>query len=40
MTGNDPENNDFWKDIVDPGLLGGVNQGVVGRAYAEEIGRL
>jgi glyoxylase-like metal-dependent hydrolase (beta-lactamase superfamily II) len=40
MTGDDPSNNDFWKDIVDPGLLGGVNQGVVGRAYAEEIGRL
>ncbi len=40
MTGDDPANLDFWKDIVDPGLLGGVNQGVVGRAYAEEIGRL
>ncbi|MBZ5599800.1 MAG: MBL fold metallo-hydrolase [Acidobacteriia bacterium] len=40
MAGDDPDNNDFWKNIVDPGMLGGVNQGVVGRAYAEEIGRL
>lgn len=40
MAGDDPVNNEFWKDIVDPGLLDGVNQGVVGRAYAEEIGRL
>ncbi|MBZ5722879.1 MAG: MBL fold metallo-hydrolase [Acidobacteriia bacterium] len=40
MAGDDPANNDFWKNIVDPGMLGGVNQGVVGRAYAEEIGRL
>ena len=40
MTGDDPVNVDFWKDIVDPGLLGGVNEGVVGRAYLEEIGRL
>jgi cyclase len=40
MAGDDPSNNDFWKDIVDPGLLGGINQGVVGRAYAEEIGKL
>ena len=40
MAGDDPDNNDFWKSIVDPGMLGGVNQGVVGRAYAQEIGRL
>jgi glyoxylase-like metal-dependent hydrolase (beta-lactamase superfamily II) len=40
MAGDDLGNIDFWKNIVDPGLLGGVNQGVVGRAYAEEIGRL
>jgi glyoxylase-like metal-dependent hydrolase (beta-lactamase superfamily II) len=40
MAGDDAANIDFWKNIVDPGLLGGVNQGVVGRAYAEEIGRL
>lgn len=40
MAGDDPDNNDFWKNIVDPGMLGGVNQGVVGRAFAEEIGRL
>jgi hypothetical protein len=40
MTGDDPVNVDFWKSIVDPGLLGGVDEGVVGRAYMEEIGRL
>jgi len=40
MAGDDPVNDEFWKDIVDPGMLDGVNQGVVGRAYAEEIGRL
>jgi cyclase len=40
MAGDDPGNNDFWQRIVNPGMIGGVNQGVVGRAYAEEIGRL
>lgn len=39
MTGHDPDNDDFWKDIVDPGMIGGINQGVVGRTFAEEIGR-
>jgi glyoxylase-like metal-dependent hydrolase (beta-lactamase superfamily II) len=40
MAGDDPSNLDFWKRIVDPGMLDGVKQGVVGRAFAEEIGRL
>jgi len=40
MAGGDPENLEFWKNIVDPGMIGGVNQGVVGRAYAEETGKL
>ena len=40
MAGDDRENNDFWERIVDPGMLGGINQGVVGRAYAEETGKL
>ena len=40
MAGDDPSNNDFWERIVDPGVIGGINQGVVGRAYAEELGRL
>ena len=40
MTGDDPINVEFWQDIVDPGMIGGVNQGVVGRTYAEEMGRL
>ena len=40
MTGGDPSNGDFWERIVNPGIIGGVNQGVVGRAYAEEIGKL
>lgn len=39
MTGGDPDNDEFWKDIVDPGIIGGLNQGVVGRTFAEEIGR-
>lgn len=40
MAGDNPSNNDFWKRIVNPGTLDGVNQGVVGRAFAEEIGKL
>ena len=40
MAGDDPENLQFWKNIVDPGMIGGVNQGIVGRAYAEETGKL
>lgn len=39
MTGDDPDNVAFWEDIVDPGMIGGTNQGVVGRTFAEEIGR-
>jgi hypothetical protein len=39
MTGGDPANADFWERIVNPGIIGGVNQGVVGRAYAEETGK-
>jgi glyoxylase-like metal-dependent hydrolase (beta-lactamase superfamily II) len=40
MAGDDPVDQAFWSRIVDPGMLDGVNQGVVGRAYAEEVGRL
>lgn len=40
MAGDDPVDNAFWKRIVDPGVIDGVTQGVVGRAYAEEIGKL
>ena len=40
MTGGDPSNSDFWERIVNPGMIGGVNQGVVGRAFAEETGKL
>jgi len=40
MAGEDPVDVDFWRRIVDPGMLEGINQGVVGRAFAEEIGRL
>ena len=39
MTGGDADNLAFWEDIVDPGMIGGIDQGVVGRAFAEEIGR-
>jgi glyoxylase-like metal-dependent hydrolase (beta-lactamase superfamily II) len=40
MAGNDPSNNEFWGSIVDPGMIGGENQGVVGRTFAEELGKL
>ncbi len=40
MTGDDPVDNAFWIRIVNPGMIDGANQGVVGRAYAEEIGKL
>ena len=40
MAGDDPVDNAFWERIVNPGMIDGVNQGVVGRAFAEEIGKL
>jgi cyclase len=40
MAGDEPANNAFWERIVNPGIIDGVNQGVVGRAFAEEIGKL
>ena len=40
MTGGDAQNEAFWERIVNPGMIDGANQGVVGRAFAEEIGRL
>jgi glyoxylase-like metal-dependent hydrolase (beta-lactamase superfamily II) len=40
MAGDDPVDNAFWNRIVNPGMIDGANQGVVGRAFAEEIGKL
>ena len=40
MAGDDPSNLELWKAIVDPSIVSGANQGVVGRAFAEETGRL
>jgi hypothetical protein len=40
MAGDDPANNAFWIRIVNPGMIDGANQGVVGRAFAEELGKL
>jgi cyclase len=40
MAGEDPVDNAFWNRIVNPGMIDGANQGVVGRAFAEEIGKL
>jgi len=40
MAGDDPVNNAFWTRIVNPGMIDGANQGVVGRAFAEEMGKL
>lgn len=40
MAGDDPVDNAFWNRIVNPGMIDGANQGVVGRAFAEEVGKL
>jgi hypothetical protein len=40
MAGDDPVDNAFWNRIVNPGMIDGANQGVVGRAFAEEFGKL
>jgi len=39
MAGDDPVNLDFWQNIVE-GLGGTANQGLVGRAFDEETGKL
>jgi cyclase len=40
MTGGNPVDESFWNRIVNPGMIDGIAQGVVGRAYAEETGKL
>lgn len=40
MTGGNAVDEGFWNRIVNPGMIDGINQGVVGRAYAEETGKL
>jgi cyclase len=39
MTTGNPTDEAFWIRIVNPGMIDGINQGVVGRAYAEELGK-